>query len=88
MSYTFKLSPLAAERIRRLDKVIAGRVMRRLAWLSENFEKLKPEPLTGRYAGLYKFKIGSYRVIYSINHEKKTLNVVLFNHRKDAYREH
>lgn len=86
MSYTFKLSSLAGDRIRRLDRGIAGRVMKRLAWLSENFEKMKPEALTGRYAGLFKFKIGDYRVIYSIDHEKKMLNVVLFKHRKDAYR--
>ncbi|MBI4181232.1 MAG: type II toxin-antitoxin system RelE/ParE family toxin [Chloroflexi bacterium] len=85
MSYTFRLSPVAGDRIRRLDREIASRVLRRLAWFSENFEKMKPEALTGLYTGLFKFKIGDYRVIYSINHEKKTLNVVLFNHRKDAY---
>ena len=88
MSYGFILSPVAAERIRRLDRVLAGIVLRRLNWLSENFEQLKHEALTGRYAGLYKFKIGDYRVIYSIDHQKKTLHVVLFDHRKDAYREH
>lgn len=87
MSYTFKLSHVASDRIRRLDKQIASRVMKRLAWFSENFEKMKPEALTGRYAGLFKFNIGDYRVIYSINHEKKTLHVVLFNHRSVAYRD-
>ena len=86
MSYAFRLSPVASDRIRRLDRVVVGRVMKRLAWFSENFEKMKPEALTGTYAGLFKFKIGDYRIIYSINHEKKTLHVVLFNHRNVAYR--
>ena len=86
MSYSLSLSPVAADRIRQLDRMIAERVMKRLKWLSENFEKLKPEALTGRFDRLYKFKIGSYRVIYSISHEEKTLNVVLFGHRRDVYR--
>ena len=86
MSYTFKLSPRARDRIKRLDREVASRVMKRLAWFSEGFEKMKPEALTGRYSGLFKFKIGDYRVIYSINHERKILNVVLFNHRNIAYR--
>ena len=88
MSYELRLSPVAADRIRRLDRIIADRVMKRLRWLSEHFENSKPEALTGRFARLYKFKVGSYRVIYSINHEGKVLNVVLFDHRKDAYRAH
>ena len=60
MSYTLRLSPVAADCIRQLDGMIAERVMKRLKWLSENFETLKPEALTGRFVGLYRFKIGSY----------------------------
>ena len=88
MSYRIILSPLASADLKRLDKAIAQRVYIKMHWLSENFERIKPEALTGRYAGLFKFKIGSYRLVYRINHADKTLYVTFIDHRKDAYREH
>ncbi|MDP3879354.1 MAG: type II toxin-antitoxin system RelE/ParE family toxin [Dehalococcoidales bacterium] len=86
MSYSVRFSASASARIRQLDNVIARRVLNRIKWLSENFETLSPEPLTGSYAGLYKVRIGSYRLVYSIDHEEKLLNIILFDHRKDVYR--
>ncbi|MBI3930459.1 MAG: type II toxin-antitoxin system RelE/ParE family toxin [Chloroflexi bacterium] len=88
MSYSVRLSTSASVRVKQLDNVIAQRVFNKIKWLSENFENLRPEPLTGRFGGLYKFRIGSYRLIYSINHTEKVLYILFFDHRKDAYRKH
>jgi mRNA interferase RelE/StbE len=40
--------------------------------------------LSGKFAGLRKFRIGDYRVIYTII--EKTALVLRISHRRDAYR--
>jgi mRNA interferase RelE/StbE len=44
----------------------------------------KHKRLTGQFSGLYSFRIGEWRVIYSIQGE--TILVLRVAHRKDAYR--
>jgi len=40
--------------------------------------------LTGQFSGLRKFRVGDYRVIYTIL--EKTVLILRVRHRKDAYR--
>ena len=42
-------------------------------------------PLTGRYKGLWKYRIGDYRIIYSIEKDRLTIFVLRIRHRKDVY---
>ncbi len=86
MSYTVLLSPTASVSIKQLDRTTAQRVLNRIKWLSENFEQIKPVQLKGKYTGLFKFRIGNYRLVYSIDHNKRIINGIYFAHRKDAYR--
>ncbi|MFC1946806.1 type II toxin-antitoxin system RelE/ParE family toxin [Chloroflexota bacterium] len=86
MSYKVLLSATASTTIKQLDQSTARRVLNRIKWLSENFEQIKPIQLKGKYSGLFKFRIGNYRLAYSIDHNKRIINVVYFAHRKDAYR--
>ena len=44
------------------------------------------KPLSGPYKGLYRFRIGDYRVIYSIEKDRLVIFVLRIRHRKDAYR--
>lgn len=41
--------------------------------------------LTGQYKGLYRYRIGDYRVIYFIEQENLLGKIVLVAHRKDVY---
>jgi mRNA interferase RelE/StbE len=43
-------------------------------------------PLTGPFKGLYKYRIGDYRIIYTIEQKKIILFVLKIRHRKDVYR--
>jgi len=70
MAYQIRLIPEAAKDLRRFDKPVAQRVVNKLKWLSQNFEDIVPEPLAGGFKTLYKLKIGSYRVLYTINRDK------------------
>lgn len=44
------------------------------------------KPLTGSYKGLWKFRIGDYRIVYSIEKERLVVLVLRIRHRKDVYR--
>ena len=76
----------AVDRLRHLDKAVAQRILRRLKWLAENFDTLTPEVLTAELKGLFKLRVGSYRVIYEINRKERLLIVHLVGHRKDIYK--
>ena len=83
--YQVELRPQAAEEFEKLDGVVADRVLKKLRWLAENFDSLKPEPLAGPFAGLYKLRVGDYRLIYQATREKKVLTILLLGHRRDIY---
>lgn len=51
---------------------------------------LNPEilgkPLKGMFKGLYSYRIGFYRVIYTIDRAENTIRILHVKHRKEAYR--
>jgi mRNA interferase RelE/StbE len=65
---------------------VAKRVNKRIKWLAENFEQIKPEPLTGEWARFFKFRVGDYRVIYKVVHEEHLIVVYRIRHRREVYR--
>ncbi len=64
--YNVQFLDEAIEELAHLDKPIAKRVIKKIKWLAENIENIQPDGLTGDLAGLYKLRVGSYRVIYEI----------------------
>lgn len=79
--------PRAAQESDNLDVVMAGRVLKKLRGLAENFDSIKPEALVGPLSGLLKLRVGDYRVIYQANREKKVLTIRLLGHRREIYGE-
>ena len=77
--------PRAAQDFHKLDQVVADRVLKKLRWLAENFDSVKPEPLTGAFTSLFKLRVGDYRVIYEANRETNVLTVRLLGHRREIY---
>jgi len=53
--------------------------------LAENFDRVAHEALTGEFRGLFKLRIGDYRVIYSVNNAGRLLIVHLVGHRRSVY---
>lgn len=83
--YQVEFRPRAAQDFENLDPVVADRVLKKLRWLAQHFDSVKPEPLTGPFSGLFKLRVGDYRIIYQANREKKVLTVRLVGHRRDIY---
>jgi len=85
-AYRVEFVPKAYEELASLDKTVAQRVLRKLRWLAENLDNLTPEPLIGEFKGLFKLRIGSYRVVFSCDREKRVIIVHLIGHRSDIYK--
>ncbi len=84
--YGVNLLPAAARELARLDKSVAARILRRIHWLVENLDRIRPEPLSAVLAGMFKFRVGDYRVIYEILRNESLLIIHSIGHRKDVYR--
>ncbi|MFA0776076.1 MAG: type II toxin-antitoxin system RelE family toxin [Armatimonadota bacterium] len=77
----------ARDELRRLDRTTAQRVLNKLRWLCENFDVIAPEPLTGPLSGCYKLRVGSYRVIYAVDRQRRVIVVIAVGHRRVIYEE-
>ena len=69
----------AIKDLAKLDKPVAQRILKKIDWLSDNFEKVTPEPLIGQFKGTFKLRIGDWRVVYTI--ESHTLVIQFIGHR-------
>ena len=85
-NYRIRFLPEAAEELASLDKQVAQRILKKLRWLAENLGNLTPEPLGGELKGLFKLRVGSYRVFYSFDRERKVIYIHLLGHRREIYK--
>ena len=74
----------AIKDLERLDKPVEQRVLRKISWLSNNFERITPEPLSGEFKGTFKLRIGDWRVVYTV--EGQTLVIQFIAHRREIYK--
>jgi mRNA interferase RelE/StbE len=74
----------AVKDLESLDKPIARRVLRRLTWLSKNFQSIVPEPLTGELKGTFKLRIGDWRAVYTL--EGDVVVIQFIGHRSEIYK--
>ena len=85
--YSVVFSDRAQANLSRLDKPAAMRVNGKLRWLAENLEAAKLRALTGPKQGFFRFRVGHYRVIYSIDRKNKAIEVHRIQHRSEVYRD-
>ncbi|MBI2907756.1 MAG: type II toxin-antitoxin system RelE/ParE family toxin [Chloroflexi bacterium] len=86
MAYRVEFEPGASDDLRRLDSGMAQRILRRLRWLSENAEAIALEALSGEFRGSFKLRVGSYRVIYSVDKSNHSITAHAVGHRSDIYK--
>lgn len=84
--YSVIILPKAIDGLLRIDKPIAKRITNKLTWFSENVEVVELMPLHIKLSGLYKLKVGAYRVIYKLNQSEKVIIVHKIGHRRDIYK--
>ena len=84
--YEIEFLPRAVQDLNNLDDAVASRLLKKMRWLAEKFDSIKPEPLAGGFAGLLKLRVGDYRVIYQPDRENNVLRIHFVGHRREVYR--
>ena len=83
MIYKIAFKKSVARDLKRIDKnhvdTILGRIEEELPEKAESFPVL-----SGAFSGLRKFRIGDYRVVYTIIND--TVLILRISHRRKAYR--
>jgi len=83
LSYKIAFKKSVARDLKKIDNDQVGRILRKIE--NELPEKAETFPiLTGKFSGLRKFRVGDYRVIYSIIGD--TAIILRISHRREAYR--
>jgi mRNA interferase RelE/StbE len=83
LTYNITFKKSVAKDLKKIDRSDADRILRKLtSELSVKADQL-PE-LQGQFAGLRKYRVGDYRIIYAILDD--SVLVLRIQHRKDAYR--
>ncbi len=84
--YEVEFTPSAEADITRLDVKVAQRVLKKLRWLAENFEAIPPEALTGSWQGVFKLRVGDYRILYTYDQVQRKIIVHFIRHRREVYK--
>lgn len=80
-SYNLQFSDRALASLKRLEKVIAQRILSKLQWLAANAGVIAHTALTGDWSGFYRPRVGDYR----IDHENRLVWVEIIGHRREVY---
>ena len=85
MSYCVEFTPEATASLEALTSTIQDRVLRKICWLSENCDDLSHQVLSADLSGLFKLRVGDYRVIYSFDTKAQFITIHKVGHRRDIY---
>lgn len=88
MSWTVSISDFAEKQLKKLDKAVQKRI---LDYLEDRLEGCKNprhfgELLKGDKAGLWRFRVGDYRIISEIREEELIVLALAIGHRRDIYK--
>ena len=84
--YRIRILQAASRDLERLDKPIGRRIVQRINWLAVNLDAIRLEALTDELAGLYKLRVGDYRIFYEVLWEEETIVIHAIGHRREIYR--
>lgn len=83
-NYAIIFSKSAEKFLDSLDKQTRQRILEKVRELRTNSENLDIKKLKSRYP-LYRLRVGTFRVVYTLKHEQIIIYVVAVGHRKDVY---
>ena len=85
-AFSPRLLKNASRQLKKLDPPVAKRIVDQISWLAQHFEEIRPEPLKGALAGLFKYREGDYRIIYEPLLKEGVILVHEVGHRRDMYK--
>lgn len=87
MAWRIEVTPAAVKELRKLDRQVARRIAAYLEELvtSCSDPRQRGHGLTANWAGLWRYRVGDYRVICQLEDELLLVLVVRIAHRSEAY---
>jgi len=67
MGYRVEFTSTGIKDLENLPPTIQERILRKVRWLSENFEEVSPQSLSANLSSLFKLRVGDYQIIYSFD---------------------
>lgn len=88
MVWTVEIGDFAEVQLIKLDRPVRDRI---LTYLDERIEGCKNprhfgEPLKADKAGLWRYRVGDYRIICEIQDERLIVVAIAIGHRRDVYK--
>jgi mRNA interferase RelE/StbE len=85
--YQVILTPEAQADLRRMTSAVRERLLDKLEWMGENVELIRHQSMQGdEWKGSFKYRVGDYRIIYSLDHSAAKLFVLKAAHRREVYK--
>lgn len=89
MNWTIKFSSVAEKHFSKFDSDLKKRIKNKLSemvLLENPLEHVGVKPLTGELKGFFRFRIGDYRLIFSLIKKEKIIAIVNISSRGGAYK--
>jgi len=86
LTYQVQFTAQALEDLSQLDTPIARRIAEKIQWLAEHYDQIQPETLTGPFAGLFKLRVGDWRVLYTTDPIEHAITIHVIAHRSKVYK--
>lgn len=85
--YTLVLSEKALKQLKKIDKSSAKLI---ISWLEKNIDncsnpRIHGKSLKGNLAEYWRYRVGDYRIICSIEDDELVVIAIAIGHRKDIY---
>lgn len=75
----------ALKNLKRLDKGVASRILKKLQTLAKEVESFPHTAMKGQWKGYFRIRVGNYRVIYDLDHDNQRIIIETVGHRRDIY---
>jgi mRNA interferase RelE/StbE len=82
--YTLTFRPAALRALRKLDRQIAERIKAATEALQDDPRPPGAKMLTWSH-GLWRIRIGDYRIVYTVDDQRRIVRVAATGHRRDVY---
>jgi mRNA interferase RelE/StbE len=87
MSWTIDFDAHALKAFEKLDKTVKNRLERFLDGLEQSDNpRQQGKALNGKYKGLWRYRVGDYRMICNIQDNQLIILVLELGHRKEVYK--
>jgi mRNA interferase RelE/StbE len=88
LAWTVEIGPRARKALRKLDRQIAARIIAFLDGIAaqDSDPRSRGKELVGEFGGFWRYRVGDYRLICSLDDGRLVVLVIDLGHRSDIYR--